>query len=335
MYGNLNAYNYGTLKGNVKGCEKGNAKACNDLAGMYLSGESKFNLRENKTKAKEFYDKSLSLYENYCEEGDAKACFDLGDKYNGMRWGIEQDYKTMMKYYTKSCEYGYGFACNELGAAYKRGNGVIKDEDMSKMYFDQALEFYEKECANDIAASCKRLGMIYKAEMYGTNDPGRAFALEKKAFNLFKKLCDSDDSEGCFQVATSYYIGAQEAIKINWSKAKKYYKKSCDLGESSACWREKEIDPNEQIKYEKKIEYSALDQQYRSIDKREEERWFARAKRQREQLDDSNLTASAKEALLKKMEAENILWIKESRTRIEKEKMIIEKKKKEIEAFLR
>ncbi len=335
VYVNLNAYNYGTLEGNTKGCEEGNAKACNDLAGMYLSGESKYNLREDKTKAKELYDKSINLYKKYCAEGDAKACFDLGDKYNGMRWGIDQNYTMMMKYYTKSCELEYSFACNELGAAYKRGNGVNKDKDMSKMYYDKALVLYENECENNIAESCDRLGMIYRANMYGTNDSTRGFALEEKAFNLYKELCDRNDAEGCWQVAKAYDIGARAAVKVDWTKAKAYYKKSCDLGESSACWREKEIDPKEQIKYEKKIEFAAIDLQYRLKKKEEEDKWNARIQRQRKECFDSNLTNAEKEELLKKMESENIVWKKESQERLEKAKMIFEQKQKEIEAFLK
>ena len=330
----LHAYNYGTLEGNIKGCEEGNAKACNDLAGMYLSGRSKYNLREDKTKAQAFYDRSISLYKKYCDEGNAKACFDLGNKYNGMRWGIDQNYTMMMKYYAKSCALEYSFACNELGAAYKRGNGVHRDKDKSKMYYDKAVMLYEKECENNVAESCDRLAMIYRAEMYGTNDSARGVALEKKAFDLYQELCDHDDAEGCWQVATSYYIGAQVAIKVDWTKAKAYYKKSCELGESSACSKEKEIDPKEQVKYEKKMEFAAIDLEYRLKKKEEEDKWNARIQRQRKAYFDSNLTSAGKEELLKKMESENSLWREESKKRLEKAKKVFEAKKKEIEPWL-
>jgi hypothetical protein len=242
-YVNLNAYNYGTLEGNTKGCEEGDAKACNDLAGMYLSGNSTYQVREDKTKAKAFYDKSVSLYKKYCDEGDAKACFDLGDKYNGMRWGIDQDYVTMIQYYTKSCEYGYGFACNELGAAYKRGKGVKKDPGQSKMYYDKALVLYEKECESDMAKSCKNLGMIYLLEMYGTKDvDNKSTKLFQKAFELYQADCNKDDAEGCYQIA-SYYLRGNPTLKIAKDEilAKEFYDKSCKLGESSACYRARDI----------------------------------------------------------------------------------------------
>jgi TPR repeat protein len=242
-YANLNAYNYGTLEGNQKGCKEGNAKACNDLAGMYLTGESKYKLKEDEAKAKEFYDKSISLYKKYCDEGNAKACFDLGDKYNGMRWGIDQDYATMMQYYSKSCEYGYGFACNELGAAYKRGKGVKKDAEQSKMYYDKALVLYEKECSERMAESCKNLGMVYLLEMYGTKDTDNTSTkLFQKAFELYEADCNKDNAEGCYQIA-SYYLRGNPTLNIAKDEilAKELYDKSCKLGESSACNRARDI----------------------------------------------------------------------------------------------
>lgn len=329
----LHAYNYGTLEGNAKGCEEGYAKACNDLAGMYLSGESKYNLREDKTKAKELYDRSISLYKKYCAEGEAKACFDLGDKYNGMRWGIDQNLTMMMKYYTKSCALGYSFGCNELGAAYKRGNGVNKDSAKSKMFYEKAIVLYEKECENNIAESCDRLGTIFVLEMYGTHDREKGLELEKKAFRLYMDLCEQGNAEGCFQVASSYYTGGK-VVKVDWTKAKAYYKKSCDFGESSACWREKDINPNEQIKYEKKMELAQLNFQYLAKRKEEEDKWNARLAQQQEELLNSNLARAEQEELLKKMESENISWKKESEKRLEKAKKVFEEKKKEIEPWL-
>lgn len=242
-YANLNAYNYGTLEGNKKGCEEGNAKACNDLAGMYLMGKSKYKLRRDEVKAKEFYDRSINLYKTYCDKGDGKACFDLGDKYNGMRWGIDQDYAMTMQYYTKSCEYGYGSACNELGAAYKRGKGVKKDPEQSKMYYNKALALYEKECNSGMAKSCKNLGMIYSFEMYDTkNVDSTSTKLFQKTFELYDADCNKDDAEGCYQIA-SYYLRGNPTLNIAKDEilAKEFYDKSCKLGESSACNRARDI----------------------------------------------------------------------------------------------
>lgn len=240
---NLNAYNYGTFEGNQKGCEEGHAKACNDLAGMYLTGKSKYKLRQDETKAKVFYDRSIKLYKKYCNEGDSKACFDLGNIYNGMRWGIDQNYTMMMHYYTKSCEYGNGFACNELGAAYKRGRGINKDKAKSKKYYDKALVLYEEECENNIAKSCANLGMIYLVEMYGTNDDeSKSTKYLKKAFDLYEADCHHNNAEGCYQIGLSYLLG-KSVINIVKDRglAKKFFDKSCKLGESSACLKAEDI----------------------------------------------------------------------------------------------
>ena len=230
----LNAYNYGTLEGNIKGCEDGDAKSCNDLAGAYLTG--RFKLKDDDIKAQKFYDKSISLYGKYCDEGDAKACFDLGDKYNGMRWGIDQNYTIMMKYYMKSCKNGYGMACNELGAAYKRGKGLKKDKKMSSIYYDKALVLYDIECNKGVGVSCKELKYIYQIGLYAKEDNIKAVEYLNKAFNVFEKECDTNDAEGCYQLASIYFL------KKDYDKTKEIFKKSCKLGVSDACRRAKEID---------------------------------------------------------------------------------------------
>lgn len=239
----LHAYNYGTYEGNVAGCENGNPKACNDLAGMYLTGEEKYKIHEDEAKAKKFYDKSIELYKQKCFGKDAKACFDLGDKYAGTRWGIKQDYKMLVKYYTKSCEYGYGKACNELGAFYKRAMcGVKKDINKSKKMYDRAIALYKQECKNENASSCNWLGTIYLMEMYGTKNEGQSTKYYKKAFELNKTNCNNNDPEGCYQIALKYFVGAEYmGIQQNIDLAYKFFKKSCELGESSACYKAEDI----------------------------------------------------------------------------------------------
>jgi len=239
----LNAYNYGTFEGNLKGCENGNAKACNDLAGMYLLGESQYNLKVDKLKAKKLYDKSRNLYKKYCDNGDATACYNFGNNYNGMKWGIDQNYTMMMKYYTKSCEYGNSLACNELGAAYKRGRGVSKDKKKSRNYYDKALVLYENECNNNVARSCANLGMIYLLEMYGTkDDENKSTKYLKKAFDIYETDCNNNNAEGCYQIGVSYLRG-KSVINIVKDEilAKEFFDKSCKLGESSACNKAKRI----------------------------------------------------------------------------------------------
>lgn len=328
----LLAYNGGTFEGNIKGCDEGNAKACKDLAGMYLTGSYPQKVRTDKKKAKLYYAKSTGLYSKYCDEGKGEACFKLAEKYNGMRWGIDQNHTMMLKYYTKSCENNYGRGCNEVGAFYKRGWGIKKDKSKAKEYYRKTIELYEKECNNQIAESCSNLASIYHSKMYDTDNRARGTELEKKAFQLYKELCDKKDDEGCWQMASSYYHGT--VVTIDWKKAKEYYGKSCQYGQQSACWKKRDLNVSEQFKYEKKLELRKLWAEYGTKEQMERKKRNDRSQKQQKELNDPNKTMAEKKELLKKMQLENVSWRKESDKRIEAINKAYNDKKKAIEAQL-
>ena len=326
----LLAYNGGTYEGNKKGCAEGNAKACNDLAGMYLGGNYRYKVRDDKEKAKLYYAKSKELYSKYCDDGDGKACFDLSDIYNGMKWKVKQDYTIMLKHLIKSCENNYARGCNEVGAFYKRGHGIKKDKIKSDTYYTKAVALYEEECDGGIALSCTNLSMIYGLEMYGTSNKARGSELEKKAFHLYEDLCEKKDDEGCFQMATYHYNGRM--VPVNWGKAKVYYAKSCKYGQDSACWRARDINISKQFEYEKKIAIGGLWGKYASMEQKERKTREDRVARQIEEINDPNKTMAERKALLEKIKVENILWDKEYQQRIKAIKKAHEDEGKAIEA---
>jgi len=234
------AYNYGNYKENLEECNKGNAKRCNDLAGMYLTGDSGENIQEDKKQAQYYYDMSMELYKKYCNEGNGKSCFELAEKYNGMRWNIEQNLSMMVKYYQKSCDLGYGKGCNELGASYKRGYGVPKDKQKSNKYYQKALILYDKECNNGIGQSCDWLGTIYSVGLYTKQNKIKADEYNIKAFEIYKEECSNNDAEGCYHLAYAYLLG--KGVTRNYDNAKINFEKSCQLGESSSCHEAKSVD---------------------------------------------------------------------------------------------
>jgi len=234
IWTNAYSYNYGTLIENIDSCEKDQYKACNDLAGMYLSGESKYKLRQNEAKAQMYYDKSLSLSKKYCDAGDGKACYFLGQRYDGMRWGIDQNYIIMMEHYEKSCQNKYAEACYELGVAYKRGRGVTVDKRKSLEYYDKSILYYKQECNKNVGKSCERLGFIYSLGLIVKEDKKLAKSYYKKSLTIFTEECTQKDAEACYQVAFRYYYGSKMTEK-NIKKALPLFKKSCKYGESSSC----------------------------------------------------------------------------------------------------
>ena len=328
---NLLAYNGGTYEGNIKGCAEGNARACNDLAGMYLSGRSHpVRVKEDKEKAKLYYGKSIELYSKYCDEGNGEACFNLAEIYNGMKWGIKQDYTMMLKYHTKSCENNYGRGCNEVGAFYKRGQGTKRDKKKSEEYYKKAIILYEEECDGDIVKSCDNLALIYRLGMYGTNNEVRGKELEQKAFRLYSDLCEKKDDEGCLQMATYHYTG--NMVSVDWKKAKVYYEKSCKYGQDSACWRGRDINISKQFEHEKKMAIGRLWGKYAAMEEQERKASEDRRERQMEEINDTDKTMAERRALLEKVKVENVLWDKEYEKRIKAIKKALEDEKKVIEA---
>ena len=328
----LQAYNYGHFKENVYKCEKQeDARACHNLGSMYLGGRPSENVPDDKKKTKQYYDRSIMLYDKHCDGGDGKACFELADLYNGMIWNIKQDLGKMAHYYEKSCDAQYGKACIELGAAYKRGTGIPKDQEKSKMYYAKGVEYLNIECENDNASSCDMLSTIYQFNMYGTNDRGRGKTLAKKSFALYQILCDEQkDSEGCFQIATDYKHGIKGIAEVDWRKAKSYFEKSCKYGEESACWRGKEIDVSKQVVYEKQLQLQKLRLTYLSKMAEEESKWKERVSQQQKDLNAPDKTDEEKRAYLTQIEEENKVWKSEQKRRLEQYQKEFEDQKKEM-----
>jgi len=239
------AYNYGNYKENLEACNDGNAKRCNDLAGIYLSGDSRDSIDEDKKKAQYYYDMSLELFKKYCNEGNGKSCFDLAEKYNGMRWNINQNLSMMAKYHEKSCELGYAKGCNELGTSYKRGHGVKKDKEKSTKFYQKALIFYDKECSKEVGESCERLGTIYSIGLYTKENKIKAKEYNIKAFEIYREECSNSDAEGCYQLAYAYLTGT--GVNRDYDNAKINFEKSCQLGESSSCHEAKSVDRRKEI----------------------------------------------------------------------------------------
>jgi len=328
----LYAYNYGIFKENIQKCEQQeNARACHNLGSMYLSGMRSQNVPEDKQKARFYYDRSIVLYNKHCKNGNGKACFELANKYNGMRWHIDQNLSKMAHYYAKSCEAEYGKACIELGAAYKRGNGVTKDQKISQVYYSKGIEYLTIECENDNADSCNKLSTIYQLNMYGTNDKEKGERLAKKSFSLYKNLCDDEqDDEGCFQTASAYKIGQKNIVEIDWEKAKSYFEKSCHYGQKSACWRAKELDVSKQAAYEKRLELQQLRIEYAIKEGKEHDKWEKRFTLQQAELNRPGKTIEERKAFLLKINEENKVWQAEQELRLKQYKKEYEEKRKKI-----
>ncbi len=118
--------------------------------------------------------------------------------------------------YQKLCAQGQGIACYNLGTLYYEGTDV----GQNKL---KAAEFYKKSCDAGDKAGCLKVGdlelengdVILAAHHYLLN-------------------CDAGDKVSCKRVGNIYHDGAFGITK-NPTKAKFFYKKSCDLGDQGGC----------------------------------------------------------------------------------------------------
>ena len=104
----------------------------------------------------------------------------------------------------------------------------LGNEAYDKNNYQKAAEFYQKACDGGIASGCATSGVLYA--------DGRGVKQDyQKAAELLKKGCDGGYAMGCGNLGIVY------AKQRNYSTAKEYYGKACDLNLPLACDRYKEL----------------------------------------------------------------------------------------------
>jgi len=301
---NLLAYNYGTMEQNTIGCKKGLALSCRNLGSNYRD-------KKDKKLAEFYFTKGTELFQEYCEGGNGKACYDLANIFVDGLFTINSNLSTAAKYYHKACDNKYGKGCIELGRGYRKGRiSLKKDKKKSLEYDAKGVEYLTVECNNNIAASCQDLNF------------------KKKTFKLYKKMCAQKDDEGCIQTAYSYHRG-NGWVEIDWKKAKEYYKKSCDLGQKTACFFGKRLDISKQVQYEKERKLNYYIEGILHKENIEVKKWKDRLKKNTKKLNNPKITKDEKEQLIKRMTLEKKSWEKKSLKIFNNRQELIKVKKKE------
>lgn len=107
---------------------------------------------------------------------------------------------------------------------------------------DYSITQLKEACDLDDARSCTALGLIYRDGEDVIMYRNAAKGVKKdfsKAKKYFSKACDLNYGVGCYSLARLYTTG--EGVKKDYSKAKKYYKKSCDMNSVVACEQYKKL----------------------------------------------------------------------------------------------
>ena len=117
------------------------------------------------------------------------------------------------------CKEGNSTACFKLGERYR-----ILDKDNKK-----ALKYYVIACDAGYMTGCTNGGILLAMK-------GTPYSKEfKQARKMFDKSCEAGEDPACFNLGTLNYKEGRQ------SKAIKYYKKACDMGNQGGCAKEKRL----------------------------------------------------------------------------------------------
>jgi TPR repeat protein len=191
----------------VKGCELNNDSACNNIGSAYMNGKG---VVQNLQLAETYLTKAKNL-------GNVSAYNNLGFLHE-KRGEIEKA-KTL---YDKACSMNNKIACSNLAALYKETHEYTK-----------AYNYFIKACNMASAEACNAASMMIYRKLLTVKNP------DQRMFKLDSNSCEMNNATGCANVAYNYEKGIGTAP--DRAKAKKFYQKSCKLGNQNSCKKVKEL----------------------------------------------------------------------------------------------
>jgi TPR repeat protein len=142
--------------------------------------------------------------------GDASSMQGLGAFYAHGQ-GVAKDYDKAREWYEKAAAKGDAFAMNNLGVLYQNGYGVAQD-------FAKAREWYEKAAAKDNAAAMNNLGTLAKDSA--------------KAREWYEKAAAKGEAEAMNNLGARYVHG--DGVAQDFAKAREWYEKAAAKGNANA-----------------------------------------------------------------------------------------------------
>ena len=117
------------------------------------------------------------------------------------------------------CKEGNSTACFRIGERYR-----TLDRDNKK-----ALKYYVIACEAGYMTGCTNGGIILAMK-------GTPYSKDfKQARKMFDKACEAGEDPACYNMGTLNYKEGRQ------SKAIKYYKKACGMGNQGGCAKEKRL----------------------------------------------------------------------------------------------
>lgn len=193
-------------------CNGNISYACTNLGIKYRVDF--FGVEKDNAKAVEYFLKAVKLYEKACDSRyGSMSCLKVVNICN-IDNKIKESYIDLATSYVKSCANGDMKQCFKLGRWYDEGIGVERNTS-------KAMELYEKSCDGKVARGCNEA-----AKKYNSKD-------KAKSFSLFFKSSEMNDGEGFRNIGLKYANGSNN--DINYTKAKYFLKKACDLKDIVGC----------------------------------------------------------------------------------------------------
>ncbi len=93
--------------------------------------------------------------------------------------------------------------------------------------YELARTKFTEACAGSDLVACVDLGHLYRQGLGGEQDYEAAFA-------LFRKACEGRVATACHTLAYHHFQG-QGLPAVDHARARQYYTRACDLGDSEAC----------------------------------------------------------------------------------------------------
>jgi len=221
----------------TKACGLESGKGCNNLAYMLNNG---YGVDKHNWNA-------LKLYKKACKYEEMEACYNIGSMYFHGE-GTKKSYYSAALYFQKSCNNGIGAGCNDLGYMYEHGKYVKGDLREAMSLYADACDMGESSGCNNLAHLHEKANRIQTAKQYynracDLGDTPSCNRLESVLGNKIREIkgdVELKEALNACRVSTQggtmcYRVGLYYEKEEENDKAREYFEKACDRGQSQSC----------------------------------------------------------------------------------------------------
>lgn len=175
---------------------------------------------------------AFEISKRQCRKGVAKVCQQIAEKYErGIE--VQRDLDDALGHYRLACNLKDPLGCYSLGRflLYNLHHTPLFTVDEIQL----AQRFFVQSCDEGFARACIRHAQYLQTSMFYEGNRQHAFAFYRKASEFAQSSCQQRDRHGCYALAWLYEKGIIK--KRQERAAMAYYKLSCSLGLTVACYR--------------------------------------------------------------------------------------------------